>query len=527
MLLRLYTEKHSQIQREQQSLHLIRPRLRELRQKQAACTDAAEQKSIQSEIDSLERAQKERSHEDRLANFIVSASELLNRYHIATGQVDSQVHELTQLQAQTNDQVKKDRIAREILKLKQSLCNVDNVLSREFVRSLAPEKKIGASRAVAQVQDEPAQARTEPSTDLIASSDYSDSDVCPLCGANMTMSDDSSRSCEKPSCGYNTSGYLSVTDQSYSFEQLSKLTSDRKFTYQRINHFRDTLRQAQGKSNATIPQEVRNLIHATIAKRRMPRDQLDPAKMKKILKEIKRPEYYEERVTLTCEVNPKYQPIVISPEQEEELCQKFQLADRAFEAIKAKVNPKRKNMMSYPSTARRLCELCGWKNLAAAFPLLKDENLRKKQDDFWQRVCEKLGWEFVPTAGNIARGCFRSGSGGKRGKHQGKPRFNDLKSFVPATPTAAVPPMTPAAPAPRPGGRKRKFEEDLDEDADRKEPAEGQEAAQDRDPEEGQDEDGEEDGYGEADYREDLGDSDREDLGDRHETQEINEEDAD
>src|SRR6185437_11379220 len=213
--------------------------------------------------------------------------------------------------------------------------------------------------------------------------------------------------CQKPGCGYSVISCYLNTPETCSYEQVARLHTSRKFTYRKINHFREILRQAQGKMTTEVKKEVKNEIRKELCKRSMNPICLTPKMMKKILKKIRHPDLYEERVALTAEFNSVFKPIYLEPEKEEKLCYMFLCLEKAFKTIKDTVDPDRKNFMSYPATARRLCELCGWKHLLKAFPLLKEQKLRIRQDRYMEKCCLILGWTFIPTVGDVTRGLLR------------------------------------------------------------------------------------------------------------------------
>ena len=81
-------------------------------------------------------------------------------------------------------------------------------------------------------------------------------------------------------------------------------------------------------------------------------------------------------------------------ETEEEFIEMFRDIQAPFAVCKP---PKRKNFLSYSYVFHQFAMLTGEDDLLDHFPLLKDRQKRKKQDDIWEGMCEILRWQFIPT----------------------------------------------------------------------------------------------------------------------------------
>ena len=84
----------------------------------------------------------------------------------------------------------------------------------------------------------------------------------------------------------------------------------------------------------------------------------------------------------------------MSSELEEKLCNLFNEIQKPY----AKYCPKdRVNFLNYYYTLYKLCELINERSFLPYFPMLKDREKRIEQDQIWKKICEELGWKFIPT----------------------------------------------------------------------------------------------------------------------------------
>lgn len=214
-------------------------------------------------------------------------------------------------------------------------------------------------------------------------------------------------------------------------------------TYKRINHFREYLRQQQGKSRVVIPPTVLEILRLELKKHHIPTEHCTPKVVRYLLKNLNqsftrnqvrdtRRRYrgggggrggraggrgsgnsggsggqfswsvlYEHTPTITVLLNPDYKLVDIPSHHELELCRQFQKTEIPFEKYKLAVKKGRKNFLSYPYVTYKLCELFGWEQYLPAFSLLKSDDLLIQQDAYWKLICKDLHWQFVPTVGRV------------------------------------------------------------------------------------------------------------------------------
>ena len=165
------------------------------------------------------------------------------------------------------------------------------------------------------------------------------------------------------------------------------------YAYKRINHLREILAQFQAKESTNIPDYVLENIKNQIKKERIVLKDLTNKKTKEILKNLGYNKYYEHIPFIKDKLGIK--PPVMTSELEETLCNLFIEIQKPY----SKYCPKeRVNFLNYYFTLYKLCELLNEKKFLPYFPMLKDREKRIEQDQIWKKICDELGWEFIPTS---------------------------------------------------------------------------------------------------------------------------------
>jgi hypothetical protein len=164
------------------------------------------------------------------------------------------------------------------------------------------------------------------------------------------------------------------------------------YAYKRINHFREILAQFQAKETTQIPDEVIENIIQQIKKERIDLSHMTNKRTKEILKKLGYNKYYEHIPFIKDKLGIK--PPIMSSELENMLCNLFMDIQGPY----AKFCPDdRVNFLNYYYTVYKLCELLNQHHFLPYFPMLKDREKRIEQDEIWKKICEELGWEYIPT----------------------------------------------------------------------------------------------------------------------------------
>jgi hypothetical protein len=225
--------------------------------------------------------------------------------------------------------------------------------------------------------------------------------LCTHCGGEVEEKENSVCVCLE--CGVIKVGF-SIRDPTANLNWGDmQNTPGRQYTYRRLNHFREYLRQIQGKSRATIPLHIYQELKEEFRKSRIPINQVNPDRVKTKLKKIKRSKYYEHRESIATSINNAYKPIDIDTSHEEKLCLMFVQLEEPFERIKHLVKSDRKNFLSYPFVYFKLNELSGWDAYNKNCSLLKSVSLINRQDKWWKLVMTELDWENVGRTFDVHR----------------------------------------------------------------------------------------------------------------------------
>ena len=214
------------------------------------------------------------------------------------------------------------------------------------------------------------------------------SDICKHCnkGELIYVESEGINICNNCS---KTSKYL-IENEKPSYKEPPKEVSF--YAYKRINHLREILAQFQAKESTHIPDEVFENIKNQIKKERIELKDLNNKKTKEILKNLGYNKYYEHIPYIKDKLGIR--PPIMSSELEEKLCNLFNEIQTPY----AKFCPKdRVNFLNYYYTLYKLCELLKETKFLPYFPMLKDREKRVEQDQIWKKICEELGWEFIPT----------------------------------------------------------------------------------------------------------------------------------
>ena len=218
------------------------------------------------------------------------------------------------------------------------------------------------------------------------------SNVCKECGGCVIESSNSHTVCAE--CGIvEQTGFSRNALCNMNYNDIQDLTMTRSFTYRRLNHFRELLRQIQGRSNTRISEEVTKGLKQEFLKFRIKLADVTPRLVRKFLKKLGYTKYYEQSEGLAASLNRNYKPVFILPEHEETLCLLFVQLEQPFDQNKRFISRSRKNFFSYTYIFYKLNQLMGWDHYNITCKLLKSVKLIQQQDAFWGLVTSDLGWE--------------------------------------------------------------------------------------------------------------------------------------
>ncbi len=213
---------------------------------------------------------------------------------------------------------------------------------------------------------------------------------CIMCSNNMSINNISSELiCEK--CGYTKE--IIITTEKNSYNDPPKEAN--YFSYKRINHFNEWLAQFQAKETTEIPDNIYKDIYNEINKNiNLDIKTINYRQVREILKKLKYNKYYEHIPHLINILSGEKAP-TISRASEEMLRSLFKEIQIPF---MKHCPPTRKNFLSYSYVLHKFCELLEYDHLLPFFPLLKSREKLQQQDQIWQKICEEVKWEYIPSA---------------------------------------------------------------------------------------------------------------------------------
>jgi len=196
----------------------------------------------------------------------------------------------------------------------------------------------------------------------------------------------------KPFVAHNTVEYILVDHDKPSYKDPPKELA--YFAYKRINHFNEWLNQVQGKETTEIPDEVYDNLLLQIKKQKITNMALlTPKRVKDILKKLRGNKYYEHTPHIINRLNGIPSPH-LPPELEDRLRSMFCQIQVPF--LKH-APPSRKNFLSYSYCIHKLLQLLERDEYLSSFHLLKSREKLQAQDMVWQKICNELGWDFIPS----------------------------------------------------------------------------------------------------------------------------------
>lgn len=172
------------------------------------------------------------------------------------------------------------------------------------------------------------------------------------------------------------------------FEQM---TITKKFNYKRITYFKDKLAKLQAQETKRINKDILVKIDKELKKRGETFEDLNSVKLRQILKKIKEPSYYVHIPRILFITQNEY--INIPDSVQDELSVMFMKIQEPFERYRGQ---SRTNFLNYKYIFYKFFELLEYTDYLEMFPLIQPQNL-KKNDSIWKKICEEVGFKFIPT----------------------------------------------------------------------------------------------------------------------------------
>lgn len=213
---------------------------------------------------------------------------------------------------------------------------------------------------------------------------------CPTCKTEKTLiHSDGMLVCK--GCG---EGELVIVDNEKPGYKDSLNDIKPGYPYKRINHFNEWLAQIQAKESTEISDDIYNRILSELHKNRFADfKKLCPSVVKKVLRHLGLTQYYEHTTHIISKLSG-IPPPTFTRDTEEQLRIMFRMIQTPFDKYRP---PNRQNFLSYSYVLRKFCELLELDDFIDCFPLLKNRIKLIAQDNIWQKICNDLRWQYIPS----------------------------------------------------------------------------------------------------------------------------------
>lgn len=224
--------------------------------------------------------------------------------------------------------------------------------------------------------------------------DLGNSNVSRCCNLSLRQTNEGHLLC--PGCGLvveECATSLSNPHKNVSYNR--SITKSKIYSYKKLNHFREFLREIQGESKGQVPPKVMQILNSEIKKNRLLPAEISPKIIRKFLKRNSLQRYYEHSLSIAASLNKEVKPVKLSPLYQERLCLYFVNLEDPFERIKSLVDKSRRNFLSYSYTFCRLNQLLGKSEYNKHIQILKSVRLVQVQDRYWKLLCKELQWPYL------------------------------------------------------------------------------------------------------------------------------------
>jgi hypothetical protein len=230
---------------------------------------------------------------------------------------------------------------------------------------------------------------------------YLPTSVCTYC-PDTPLSTDSRSQLYCSNCGV----YFGYVDSDKTVPYVDAPRYSRKAKnmlaqYERINHFREFIRRYDLSTNTRYVENIVVRLREEFIKMKIPDSAVTAEMVKKRLRHLGLPRFYELATVLAAHFNMTANPILsLSAEQENMLCLHFILVERMFQRLidQGEIFD-RKNFISYPLVFWKLCEFLEIPDYGDWAASLRSDELLMQQDTWLFMVFQKFGWPYKPIKG--------------------------------------------------------------------------------------------------------------------------------
>ena len=211
---------------------------------------------------------------------------------------------------------------------------------------------------------------------------YENTYICPMC------------SCEKP--------YFQ--DELVSFKDLSRINTNIKYSYIRQTHFKDTMKQFQGKQNKYIDESVYDTLVACFENIGLNHknksghySKITKDHIKMFLQENNLCKYYEDMNLIYSELTGHPCPNITM--YEKVLMEDFEKLLVVYDKVikEDDSNYSRSSFLNSYYVLYQLLKKNGHMCKESDFPIIKTIDRKIEHDEIYEKCCKILGWSFYST----------------------------------------------------------------------------------------------------------------------------------
>jgi len=224
---------------------------------------------------------------------------------------------------------------------------------------------------------------------------------CQECGGSLVpLPPEDALTCEE--CGLAVT-FSEMNINHFTYKQVTEMDFRAKYSYDPLSHFSDKLAQLQGKERTNVPEEVLDKIRVEIQKENVP-DHVVMTKdfIVKMLRRANLPQWYEHSWYIIKLLYPQFKPLQLTNQAEETLKEMFKAIEIPFQRHKHLMKETvsmsaRQSLLKYDYVLHKCFQLLQMHEFADICPLLKSRAKIITYDKVWRKICEDLGFEFIPT----------------------------------------------------------------------------------------------------------------------------------
>ena len=192
-----------------------------------------------------------------------------------------------------------------------------------------------------------------------------------------------------------------IYQDEFSFRDLSRINTNIKYSYIRQTHFKDTIKQFQGKQNKYIHPQVYTTLHQAFEQSWIKQNAngkystISKDHIKIYLQENGLFKYYEDINLIYSELTGIPCPDI--SEYEKQLMEDFNKLIQIYDKVIKESNYERSNFLNSYYILFQLLKKNGYQCKETDFPIIKTIERKIEHDEIYEKCCKQLGWIFFPT----------------------------------------------------------------------------------------------------------------------------------